>query len=227
MPSEVLQRRPDIRRSERTARGRDCGDRRRDARLVSALLRHRVRGAAERRGIDHLRLGKPRRLDRPEHHLAVFDAGKHPRHHRSADRAAGGAALRLSFRRAAGIPGGRGRVGRLRAGADPRDDLATATAANQRAADLAVRLYVQGLTDFLSVLQAQFNLFTSEDALAQSRRRSRSTSSRSTRRSAVGGRSPAHRRHSHRTRRVRCDPPNRSSGKVAPEHRLSCCGCRL
>jgi outer membrane protein, multidrug efflux system len=49
-----------------------------------------------------------------------------------------------------------------------RDDLATATAANQRAADLALRLYVQGLTDFLSVLQAQFNLFTSQDALAQS-----------------------------------------------------------
>ena len=50
------------------------------------------------------------------------------------------------------------------------DDLANATASNQRAADLAVRLYVQGLTDFLSVLQAQFNLFASEDALAQSRR---------------------------------------------------------
>ena len=50
------------------------------------------------------------------------------------------------------------------------DDLANAAASNQRAADLAVRLYVQGLTDFLSVLQAQFNLFASEDALAQSRR---------------------------------------------------------
>ena len=49
-----------------------------------------------------------------------------------------------------------------------RDDLATATAANQRAADLARQLYIQGLTDFLSVLQAQFNLFTSQDALAQS-----------------------------------------------------------
>jgi len=49
-----------------------------------------------------------------------------------------------------------------------RDDLATATAANQRAADLAKQLYIQGLTDFLSVLQAQFNLFTSQDALAQS-----------------------------------------------------------
>ena len=30
------------------------------------------------------------------------------------------------------------------------------------------QLYIQGLTDFLSVLQAQFNLFTSQDALAQS-----------------------------------------------------------
>ncbi len=42
--------------------------------------------------------------------------------------------------------------------------------ANQRASDLAVQLYVQGLTDFLSVLQAQLNLFTSQDQLAQSRR---------------------------------------------------------
>lgn len=51
-----------------------------------------------------------------------------------------------------------------------RDDLARATDSNQRAADLAVRLYAQGLTDFLSVLQAQFNLFASQDALAQSER---------------------------------------------------------
>lgn len=49
-----------------------------------------------------------------------------------------------------------------------RDDLAAATASNQRAADLALQLYVEGLTDFLSVLQAQLNLFTSQDALAQS-----------------------------------------------------------
>src|SRR5262249_25170648 len=49
-----------------------------------------------------------------------------------------------------------------------RDDLARATASNQRAADLALQLYVQGLTDFLSVLQAQLNLFISQDALAQS-----------------------------------------------------------
>src|SRR5262249_3290536 len=51
-----------------------------------------------------------------------------------------------------------------------RDNLVTAVNANQRAADLALQLYVQGLTDFLSVLQAQLNLFTSQDQLAQSRR---------------------------------------------------------
>jgi len=51
-----------------------------------------------------------------------------------------------------------------------RDDLATAVKANQRAADRAVQLYKQGLTDFLSVLQAQLNLFTSEDEFTQSRR---------------------------------------------------------
>jgi outer membrane protein TolC len=42
--------------------------------------------------------------------------------------------------------------------------------ANQRATDLARRLYAQGLTDFLDVLVAEQALFTSQDALAQSRR---------------------------------------------------------
>lgn len=35
---------------------------------------------------------------------------------------------------------------------------------------LATKLYTQGQTDFLNVLQAQRSLYTSEDALAQSTR---------------------------------------------------------
>ena len=42
--------------------------------------------------------------------------------------------------------------------------------ANQRAAELARQLYAQGLTDFLSVLEAQRNLFETEDALTLSER---------------------------------------------------------
>jgi outer membrane protein, multidrug efflux system len=49
-------------------------------------------------------------------------------------------------------------------------DLTRAVHANQRAAELARQLYAQGLTDFLSVLEAQRNLFETEDALAQSER---------------------------------------------------------
>src|SRR5262249_24794140 len=49
-------------------------------------------------------------------------------------------------------------------------DLIRAVRANQRAAELARQLYAQGLTDFLSVLEAQLNLFITEDALAQSER---------------------------------------------------------
>ena len=41
-------------------------------------------------------------------------------------------------------------------------------AANRRAVDLASRLYVEGQTDFLNVLDAQRSLYASEDALAQS-----------------------------------------------------------
>lgn len=48
-----------------------------------------------------------------------------------------------------------------------RQTLAEAVAANRRAVDLANQLYRQGLTDFLSVLQAQRDLFVSEDALVQ------------------------------------------------------------
>ncbi len=48
--------------------------------------------------------------------------------------------------------------------------LARAEAANRRAVDLATRLYVDGQTDFLNVLTAQRALYASQDALAQSAR---------------------------------------------------------
>jgi NodT family efflux transporter outer membrane factor (OMF) lipoprotein len=48
------------------------------------------------------------------------------------------------------------------------ENLAGAVEANQRAVKLANDLYKQGLTDFLSVLQAQRDLFVTEDALVQS-----------------------------------------------------------
>ena len=51
-----------------------------------------------------------------------------------------------------------------------RQTLSGAVDANRRAVDLANQLYKQGLTDFLSVLQAQRDLFASEDALIQSDR---------------------------------------------------------
>lgn len=51
-----------------------------------------------------------------------------------------------------------------------REKLAGAVDANRRAVDLANQLYKQGLTDFLSVLQVQRDLFASEDALVQSDR---------------------------------------------------------
>jgi NodT family efflux transporter outer membrane factor (OMF) lipoprotein len=46
--------------------------------------------------------------------------------------------------------------------------LADAVAANRRAVDISTRLYTQGLTDFLNVLVAQRSLFASQDALVQS-----------------------------------------------------------
>lgn len=51
-----------------------------------------------------------------------------------------------------------------------RRTLALAVEANVRAADLADQLHQQGRTDFLSVLQAQRDLYAAQDALVQSER---------------------------------------------------------
>lgn len=48
--------------------------------------------------------------------------------------------------------------------------LAAAVASNRQAVDLAMKLYVAGKTDFLNVLNAQRNLYATEDALTQSTR---------------------------------------------------------
>jgi outer membrane protein, multidrug efflux system len=48
--------------------------------------------------------------------------------------------------------------------------LAAAVASNRQAVDLAMQRYVAGKTDFLSVLDAQRSLFATEDALTQSTR---------------------------------------------------------
>jgi outer membrane protein, multidrug efflux system len=49
-----------------------------------------------------------------------------------------------------------------------RDSLATAVTNNRKAVDAAMKLYIAGKTDFLNVLTAQLNLYNSENALAQS-----------------------------------------------------------
>jgi len=48
-----------------------------------------------------------------------------------------------------------------------RDQLGDAVQANERATELARNLYAQGLTDFLTVLVAQVDLLTTQDALAR------------------------------------------------------------
>ncbi len=46
--------------------------------------------------------------------------------------------------------------------------LAVAVVNNRKAVDLAMKLYVAGKSDFLNVLTAQLNLYTTENALVQS-----------------------------------------------------------
>lgn len=49
-----------------------------------------------------------------------------------------------------------------------RKSLEVAVANNRKAVDVAMKLYVAGKTDFLNVLTAQLNLYTTENALVQS-----------------------------------------------------------
>jgi NodT family efflux transporter outer membrane factor (OMF) lipoprotein len=51
---------------------------------------------------------------------------------------------------------------------DRHKTLVDAVTANRKAVDMATQLYTQGLTDFLNVLVAQRSLYASEDALVQS-----------------------------------------------------------
>ena len=51
-----------------------------------------------------------------------------------------------------------------------RRALVDAVAFNRKAVDLSIKLYTEGLTDFLNVLQAQRALFVTEEALALSTR---------------------------------------------------------
>ncbi len=51
---------------------------------------------------------------------------------------------------------------------DRRTSLLASVVANRKAVDLAMKLYAEGETDFLNVLSAQRSLYSSEDALAQS-----------------------------------------------------------
>ncbi len=52
--------------------------------------------------------------------------------------------------------------------AEHRKALEEALAANRKAAELATKLYSEGQTDYLNVLSAQQSLYSSEDALVQS-----------------------------------------------------------
>lgn len=55
---------------------------------------------------------------------------------------------------------------------DRRKAIEEAVKANERSVELALKLYVEGQTDFLNVLQAQRSLYLSEDELIQSLRNS-------------------------------------------------------
>jgi hypothetical protein len=91
------------------------------------------------------------------------------------------------------------------------EELAAAVRANQRAAALARQLYGEGLTDFLSVLDAERSLFESQDSFVASER-SAEDGKRSNRKEAC---SPPPRR----DRKAGFD--NSVVGRIRPTNRLA------
>jgi NodT family efflux transporter outer membrane factor (OMF) lipoprotein len=170
LPSELLRRRPDIRRAERELAASNA---RIGAATADLFPRFSLTGSLGLASGSFRGLG---RLDStyysvgPSVSWPIFDAGRivaniHVQNERQAQAAAEyQAALLTSLEEVENA---------LMAYSQERArwvELHKAVEANRRAVDLATQLYQKGLTDFLNVLDAQRNLFGSEDQLVQSER---------------------------------------------------------
>ena len=167
LPSELLQRRPDIRQAEAQLHAATAR-----IGVVTADLfpRFTIGGSA---GLTSASLGSLGWADRfwsigPSVNWNVFDAGR-TRADIAQQQAIAEQTL-FTYRQTV-LTALQDVENALIASAkeqEHRDELVRAVAGNRKALDLSMRLYTQGQTDFLSVLEAQRALTLTEDALASS-----------------------------------------------------------
>jgi len=168
LPSELLRRRPDIRRAERQLAAANA---RIGAATADLFPRFSLTGSLGLAAGTFRNLG---RLDSvyysigPSISWPIFDAGRiraniNVQNEREEQAAAQYEAAVLNSLEDVE----NALVGYTQEQARHRD-LQVAVDSNRRAVDLANQLYQKGLTDFLNVLDAQRNLFASEDSLVQS-----------------------------------------------------------
>jgi NodT family efflux transporter outer membrane factor (OMF) lipoprotein len=170
LPSELLRRRPDIRRAERELASANA---RVGAATADLFPRFSLTGSLGLASGTFKGLG---RLDSvyysvgPSVSWPIFDAGKIRANIRVQNERQDQAANQYE---AAVLTSLEDVENALVGYANERArwvELNKAVDANRRAVDLATQLYQKGLTDFLNVLDAQRNLFASEDELVQSER---------------------------------------------------------
>jgi NodT family efflux transporter outer membrane factor (OMF) lipoprotein len=170
LPAELLRRRPDIRRAERQLAGATARIGVATADLYPRVTLLGVAGLESFRTSDFFDPASKFYSLGPALLWPVFDGGKIRAEIAVEDARAQEllAAYRLS------ILGAIAEVEDALVALDREkkrgDELAAAVQANQRAATLARQLYTEGLTDFLSVLDAERSLFESQDSFVASER---------------------------------------------------------
>jgi NodT family efflux transporter outer membrane factor (OMF) lipoprotein len=167
LPSELLQRRPDIRLAEARAHAATA---RIGAATAELFPRFTIGGSAGVTSADLGSIGPGNRFWSigPTVSWNVFDAGR-TRAVIEQQEAIADEAL-LAYRQT--VLGALQEVESALVASTKeqqrRDELVRAVAGNRKALDLSMRLYTQGQTDFLSVIEAQRALTLTEDALANS-----------------------------------------------------------
>lgn len=167
LPSELLQRRPDIRLAEARAHAASA---RIGAATAELFPRFTIGGSAGVTSADLGSIGPANRFWSlgPAVSWNVFDAGR-TRAAIEQQEAIGDETL-LVYRQAVlnALQEVENALVASTKEQERRDELVKAVASNRKALDLSMRLYTQGQTDFLSVLESQRALTLTEDALANS-----------------------------------------------------------
>ncbi|HWE04736.1 MAG TPA: efflux transporter outer membrane subunit [Tepidisphaeraceae bacterium] len=168
IPSELLRRRPDVRRAERQLAGATA---RVGAATADLFPRFSLTGSLGLASGSFRNLG---RLDSvyytigPSISWPIFDAGRIRANIRVQNERENQAAAQYEAVVLTSLEDVENAIVAYSQEQARHHDLQAAVDADRRAVTLAEQLYQKGLTDFLNVLDAQRNLFASEDNLVQS-----------------------------------------------------------